>query len=468
MDARRVGGLLLLVAIYCVIAYAIPRPHALKPEAWRLFGLFTATIAGLILQPIPGGALVLIAITCSALIGGLTIGQALSGYSDPTVWLVMAAFFISRALINTGLARRIALFFVRLFGRTSLGICYALSLSDMVLAAIIPSNGARSGGVILPIVRSIAEIYKSHPGETAGLLGSFLMSAVVQAICVTAAMFLTGQASNPLAAQIAGQFGYTITWSSWLLAGIVPGLCSLAIIPIVVMRINPPQIRHTPEAAAFAASELALMGRPSGGEKLLGLIFLGVCGMWVTSGLHHIDITLTALLGSAALLATGILSWEDVKSERAAWDIFIWYGGVLRLGKALNDAGVTTVFANGVAAMFADSSWVVLFAVALLVYFYAHYGFASITSHILAMYPPFLAVLAAKGAPIGLVAFAFACFANFAAGLTNYGTTPSPMFFAHGYVSLRLWWKIGFVISLVNVAIWSTVGFAWWKLIGIW
>ena len=203
MDTRRLGGLLLLAAIYCVIAYAIPRPQALKPEAWRLFGLFTATIVGLILQPIPGGALVLIAIACSALIGGLSIAQALSGYSDPTVWLVMAAFFISRALINTGLARRIALFFVRLFGKTSLGICYALSLSDMVLAAIIPSNGARSGGVILPIVRSIAEIYKSHPGETAGLLGSFLISAVVQAICVTAAMFLTGQASNPLAAQIA-------------------------------------------------------------------------------------------------------------------------------------------------------------------------------------------------------------------------------------------------------------------------
>ena len=176
--------------------------------------------------------------------------------------------------------------------------------------------------------------------------------------------------------------------------------------------------------------------------------------MWVTSGLHHIDITLTALLGSAALLATGILNWEDVKSEKAAWDIFIWYGGVLRLGKALNDAGVTTVFANAVGAMFADFSWVVLFAVALLVYFYAHYGFASITSHILAMYPPFLAVLAAEGAPMGLVALAFACFTNLSAGLTNYGTTPSPMFFAHGYVSLRLWWKIGFVVSLANLAIW--------------
>ena len=464
----RVRGLLLLAAIYIVIVFAIPRPELLKPEAWRLFGLFAATVAGLILQPIPGGALVFIAVALSTVLGGLSVTQALAGYSDSTVWLVMAAFFISRALINTGLARRIALFFVRAFGKSSLGICYALSLSDMILATIIPSNAARSGGVIMPIVRSIAEIYGSQPGATAALLGSFLMTAVYQGICVTAAMFLTGQASNPLAAQMAGAYGYTITWSSWLVAAIVPGLCSLAVIPPLVMRLNPPQIRRTPEAAAFAARELTAMGPLSGRERVLGLIFLTVCGMWVSSGVHKVDITVTALLGCAALLATGILDWEDVKGERAAWDIFIWYGGLLRLGKALNDAEVTTVFAKAVGGAFAGFGWITLLAVALLVYFYAHYGFASITSHILAMYPPFLAVLYAKGAPVGLMAFSFACFTCLSAGLTNYGTTPAPMFFSQGYASMRTWWRVGFVVSLVNLTIWSTVGFAWWKLIGVW
>jgi DASS family divalent anion:Na+ symporter len=452
-----------------VIVHVVPRPDAVKPEGWRLLGIFLATVLGLILQPIPGGALVLLAVVLTSAFGGLTIQQALGGYGDPTVWLVMAAFFISRALINTGLARRIALFFVRSFGSSSLGVCYALALSDMVLASIIPSNGARSGGVILPIVRSIAELYGSTPGPKAALLGSFLFTAVYQGICVTAAMFFTGQASNPLAAQIAGQTtGYTITWTSWLLAGIVPGALSLLVGPLLVMKMNPPEIRHTPEARDFAAGELRKMGSLSWQEKLLALVFVSVCGLWVTSGWHGIDITVTALLGSSALLLSGVLKWEDVKSERAAWDIFIWYGGLLRLGKALNDAGVTNEFAKAVGAAFEGASWVVVFGLALLIYFYAHYGFASITAHILAMYPPFLAVLVAKGAPVGLVAFSFACFTNLAAGLTHYGTTPSPMFFAHDYVSMQKWWKIGFVMSLVNLTIWSTVGFGWWKLIGVW
>ena len=381
----------------------------------------------------------------------------------------MAAFFISRALIKTGLARRIALFFVRLFGRSSLGVSYALTASDMVLATIIPSNGARSGGVILPIVRSISELYGSSPGSTSALLGSFLMTAVYQGICITAAMFYTGQASNPLAAQMAGQmFGYQVTWSSWFLAGLVPGLCSLAVVPWIVMRLNPPEILHTPAAAEFARSELRAMGRLGGNEKILTAVFLGVCGLWVTSGWHGIDITVTALCGAGILLMTGVLDWEDVKGERAGWDIFIWYGGLVRLGKALNDTGVTTEFAKAVAGAFSGAGWLVLLSLSVIVYFYAHYAFASITAHMLAMFPAFLAVLAAKGAPIGLAVYAFACFANLAAGLTNYGTTPSPMFFAQGYVSLKRWWLVGFVVAFANLAIWTTVGFWWWKLLRIW
>ena len=465
---RTTRGMALLVAIYLVIVYVIPRPESIQPEGWRLTGIFIATVAGLITQPLPGGALVLIGVTLSALIGGLTMEQALMGYADKSVWLVMAAIFISRALVNTGLGRRIALFFVRVFGKTSLGVTYALAMSDMVLAGMIPSNSARSGGIILPIARSISELYGSKPGASAEVLGSFMMTAVYQSICVTAAMFYTGQASNPLAARMAAGFGYQVTWASWLEAAIVPGLVSLFVIPLVVMKMNRPEIIRTPEASAFAARELADMGPLKTGEKILSLVFAGVCGLWATSSITRIDITLTALLGAMVLILTGVLSWEDVKNERTGWDIFVWYGGLIRLSEALNGYGVTKALAEGVGHMLGGFGWMGLFLIALVIYFYAHYVFASITAHLLSMFPPFLAVLLAKGAPIGMMVFAFACFANFSAGLTNYGTTPTPLFFSQGYVSLKKWWTIGAVVSVFNIAIWMTFGFGWWKLIHIW
>jgi DASS family divalent anion:Na+ symporter len=466
---RRLVSGLILVAIYLVVVYAIPRPLAVKPGGWRLTGLFAATVGGLVLQPIAGGALVLIAVTLASVMGGMTIGQALEGYADPTVWLVMAAFFISIGMIKSGLARRIALIFVRTVGQSSLGVSYALSATDMVLATIIPSNGARSGGVVLPIARSIAELYGSKQGATAGVLGTFLITAVYQNICVTAAMFMTGQASNPLAAKIATTtLHFPVTWASWFAAGIVPGLCSMAVLPWVVYRMCPPEVKKTPEAAAFAGAELVKMGPMDGAQKIVLAIFVTVCGMWIASPWHGLDIAVPGLLGACALLATGVLRWEDVIGERTAWDIFVWYGGLVRLGKALNETGVTTEFAKGVGGLFPGAGWALLLGVALIVYFYTHYAFASITAHMLAMFGPFAVVLMGKGAPPGLVVFAFACFTNLAAGLTHYGTTPSPMFYATHYVPFGTWWRVGFVCSLVNLGIWGVVGFGWWKLIGIW
>jgi DASS family divalent anion:Na+ symporter len=465
----RLAGAAALVIIYFAVVLLLPRPAAIKPESWRLLGIFTATIAGLILRPIPGGAVVLAAVTLATILGGLTPYEALAGYGDPTVWLVMSAYFISDALIKTGLARRIALLFIRAVGHNSLGVCYALSATDMVLASIIPSNAARSGGVVLPIARTISELYDSRPGPTAALLGTFLVAGLYQNISVTAAMFMTGQASNPLAARIAAEtFHVPVTLLSWAAAAIVPGICSLLIVPLVVWRMAPPAVRRTPEARAFAAAELKKMGPLDRRQSIVLTIFLAVCGLWVTTPVHHIDIAVTALLGAVALLFTGVLGWEDATGNRAAWDIFIWYGGLLRLGKALSDTGITREFAGGIGHLLGGYTWPVLLGIALVIYFYAHYGFASITAHILAMFTPFAAVLVERGAPAGLTVFAFACFANFAAGLTNYGTTPSPMFFATGYASFGKWWKIGFAASLVNLAIWSTVGFGWWKLIGIW
>ncbi len=438
----------------------------MKPEGWHLTGIFLATIVGSILEPVPAAAIVLMAIAVTPILTKVELARALSGYSDAVVWLVIAAFFISRALINTGLARRIALLFVRLVGTSSLGVSYALALSDMVLAMMIPSNGARCGGVTLPIVRSIAELYDSRPGETAGRLGSYLMTSVYQSICVTTAMFFTGQASNALAASIASkQFGVPITWSSWFLAGIVPGLCSLAAVSWVVLRLNPPEIKETPEAAQFAADKLREMGPLSPKEKILAAVFVGVCSLWITG---WVDVTTTALGGVFVLLLTGVITWEDCKSEKAAWDMFVWYGGLVQLGRLLSDFGVTRAFAENVVGTFASSGWIALFGITLLIYFYAHYGFASITAHLLAMFPPFMALLLAKGAPAGLTAYAFICFTNLSAGLTNYGTTPTPMFYAQGYVSLGKWWRIGLIVSFVNILIWSVVGFTWWKILRIW
>ncbi|NJN43413.1 MAG: hypothetical protein HC806_00830, partial [Anaerolineae bacterium] len=138
-----------------------------NPEGWRLLAVFLPCILALMLAPIPGGAVVLLAVVASVVIGALTLPVALDGYADASVWMVLAAYFLARAFIKTGLARRIALQFIRLMGRSTLGLGYALVATDTLLAAMIPSVAARIGGVTLPIARSLSELYQSFPGESA-------------------------------------------------------------------------------------------------------------------------------------------------------------------------------------------------------------------------------------------------------------------------------------------------------------
>src|SRR6185369_12709911 len=235
----------------------IPRPEGVEPASWRLLAIFAATITGSIVQPIPGAAIVLLGVTALALFKVLSIGDALAGYADPVVWLVLAAFFISRGMIKTGLGRRIAFLFIKAIGRHSLGLSYALASTETVLATVIPSTGARSGGIIFPIAKSLAEAYESRPGPTARRLGAFLMASVYQCNVVVCAMFLTGQASNPIIARFAKEStGIDITYARWAIGAIVPGLVSLLLVPWVLYRVFPPEVKHTPAASELASVEL--------------------------------------------------------------------------------------------------------------------------------------------------------------------------------------------------------------------
>lgn len=171
-----------LIVLACGIGVAIlPRPEGVMQESWTLLAIFIATIVGSIVQPMTGSTMVLLGVIATAIFGALKIETALLGYADKYVWLVLAAFFLSRAMIKTNLGHRIALLFVRLIGKKTLGLGYSLVITDLILASSIPSTGARSGGIILPIARSIAETYESRPDDgTAGKLGTFLMNLLYQ------------------------------------------------------------------------------------------------------------------------------------------------------------------------------------------------------------------------------------------------------------------------------------------------
>lgn len=251
----------LVVVIVGTIIWFLPIPEGVKPAAWHLLAIFTATILAFILQPLPIGAIAFLSLSFTAFSGVLKIGEVLSGFSQTVVWLIVAAFLFSRGFVKTGVGRRIAFQLIKYFGDSSLKLAYVLIVSDLFIAPATPSNTARAGGILFPIVRSLASSFDSEPGKTAKRVGSFLIQSTYHGDTITSAMFLTAMAGNPLMVALAAKAaGVDITWGTWFLASSVPAVISLAIIPYLIYKLDSPEIKKTPEARQIAERELEKMG----------------------------------------------------------------------------------------------------------------------------------------------------------------------------------------------------------------
>lgn len=460
---------LFFIGLIGLIIWFTPAPEDVRIEAWHLFAIFVATIVGIFLRPLPMGAIAMIGIVMTALTGTLSITDALSGFGNRVIWLIVSAFMLSRGFIKTGLGARIAYLFMSILGKNSVGLAYGFVATDLVLSPAIPSNTARSGGVIFPILCSTARVYESEAGQvTARRIGAFLMQTSFQAQNITSAMFMTAMAANPLCVELAEQLGVQISWAGWALAASIPGILSLIIIPLLIYQIYPPEIRHTREATQLARQKLAGMGRMKTSEWIMLGIFILLLLLWIFGRLLNLHGTTAALAGLGILLITSVLTWEDVLKEQGAWNTLVWFAALVMMASFLNRLGLIPWFSETVQGMVRGTDWLSAFVILILVYFYSHYFFASNTAHVSSMYAPFLAVAIAVGAPPLMAALVLAFFSNLFSSMTHYGTGPAPVFFGSGYVEMADWWKLGFLISIVNIVVWVGVGGLWWKLLDLW
>jgi len=460
-----------------LILWWLPAPAGLSIEGWRVFAVFFATILSFILRPIPMGPAVLIAIVTLA--ATQTLGEsskesfaaALSGYGNTTVWLVVAAFFIAGAMIRTGLGRRIALGCVVKFGKTTLGLGYATALAELILGPAIPSNTARGGGVMAPIVNSLARALGSKPDGDPKLAGEYLMLNGAHVNLITAAMFLTGMAANGLVSAAASDAGFEFGWMTWLKGSIVPGLACLLLMPWFLHKLLAPKMQDASAARDSAREQLRAMGAWSRNEKIMLGVFVLLLVLWATSKwLHGIHTGVVALLGVLILLLSGAEKWEDITGNREAWDAFVWLGGMVSMAGALKATGFIAWFAAAMQGQVqaAGMGMLATAVVLALVYFYSMYGFSMLTGHITAMVAAFLAVALALGVPGMLMVALLAYFSNLCGCLTNYSTGPVVIYSGFGYVPVGRWFKVGLAVSIFHLAVWLGVGLPYWKWLGWW
>lgn len=473
------------IGIGLLIWFGIPVPDNVSPEAWHLLALFIGTIAAIIGKAMPIGALSIIAISLVAITGVTrpgkpegAIADALSGFANPLIWLIAIAVMIAVALTKTGLGTRIGYYFISLFGKKTLGVAYGLVLSELVIAPVTPSNTARGGAIIHPIMRSIAEAFGSTPElGTSKKIARYLALVNYNTNPITSAMFITATAPNPLIVDLiakATNSAIKITWGQWALAALLPGLCMLLLMPLVLYLFFPPEIKNTPDAKGMALAALDKLGPMKAAEYVtLGVLALMLL-MWagvpalLLGPAYDLNATTTAMIGLSLLLLTGVLEWEDILKAKSAWDTLIWFAALVMMATFLGKLGLITWFSQSIQTGITGLGlgWMGATVILVLIYFYSHYVFASTTAHITAMFGAFFAAGVALGAPPMLLALLLAFSSSLMMSLTHYGTGTAPIIFGSGYTTLNEWWAAGAVMSVVNLLVLVLVGGVWWKLLG--
>ncbi len=446
-----------------VLLWFVPPPEGVKPEGIHMLAIFVFTILGIILRSFSIGTVAILGLTMTVVTKTLSFEAAFNGFINKVVWLVIIAFFISRGFIKTGLGERIAYLVVKYLGKSTLGMGYGLVITDLILAPAIPSVTARLGGIVYPIATSLARVFKSEPYSHPKRIGSFLMKTAFQGSVITSGMFLTSMAGNPLIADFASKVGIELSWGKWALAGIVPGLACIALMPFLLYKLYPPEIKKTPDAREFAKEKLKELGPVRREEWILIFTFCLLVILWIFSKQIGMAAVVAAMIGLCVLLLTSVLKWDDVIREKGAWNMLMWFSILITMAGAISEFGLTRWFSQYVQGYVEGYNWVVAFSVLVLIYFYSHYFFASMVAHITSMYSPFLILSIAVGTPPMLAVLLLAFASTLFSGLTHYGSGPAPIFFGAGYIKITEWWRLGFIVSVVNLALFVTIGILWWK-----
>jgi L-tartrate/succinate antiporter len=455
----------ILPVLLGIIIALLPAPQGLTLTAWYYFAIFTAVILALILEPIPAAAIGFIGVFLVAVLGlagpkpSDSIRWALSGFSNTTVWLIFGAFMFALGYEKTGLRKRIALVLVEFLGKRTLGLGYAIAFSDLIIAPFTPSNTARSAGTIFPVIRNIPGLYGSAPGETTRKIGAYIMWTAFATTCVTSSIFITSLAPNLLALELVNKTAkISISWTEWFTGFLPVGIILFSVLPYLIYKIYPPEIKSSGEVQAWAKQELVKMGKFTRKELVMALLAILALTLWIFGG-KIVDATTVAGVVISLMVITGIVAWDDILSNKAAWNVLVWFATLVAMADGLNRVGFVTWFAKSASALLTGMSPIIIMVSLVAIFFVVHYMFASITAHVTAVLPVMLAAGAlVPGIPVKVFALLLCYSLGIMGVISPYATGPGPVYFGSAYVNRKDFWTLGLIFGLIFLAVLLAVG----------
>jgi len=272
-------------------------------------------------------------------------------------------------------------------------------------------------------------------------------------------MVLTGLAPNILALEIVGKvYGVTFTWKEWFLGFLPVGALLFLTLPLLIYWIYPPEIKSTEGVGKWAGDELIKMGKISRNEKLMGLLASIALILWIFGG-RWFDNTTVALMVLMAMIVLHIIDWSDFVGNKTGWNVYIFLASLIGLADGLRIVGFLKWFATMTTTVMSDLPITWMMILLVVVFFYAHYMFGTISAHTSALLPVFLAAaMTVPGMPLKPMAMLLCYTLGIMGILTPYATGPSPIYYGSGFIKVSEFWKLGFIFGVIFLGTYLLIG----------
>jgi len=323
-----------------IISFLIPGTENLSQIGIRTIGIVIAFLLLLITEALP------LTIICWTVLGlmpllGLTPGfaAALTGFSNPVLFFILASFGLAAAFLATPLSKRILVFLLKRFGKNMKSMLFAFMLCILPVTAF--TSSVPTVAVFMALGLSFLELYDNEKAKRA--TGRTLMIAIPVACQIGSVSTPVGSTINLLAIGLLEQHtGQTISFVQWMAVGIPITLLILPVAWLLIYHIYKPA-EITQEMVNTYINKLDVPKEMTVQEKKV-LILIGVMlVLWILSSwVRQINVMVVALLGTCIMFLPGvrILEWKSF-IKNVNFEAFFLVGTVLSLGMVLGLNGGT-------------------------------------------------------------------------------------------------------------------------------
>ncbi|MGQ0538022.1 MAG: SLC13 family permease [Gemmatimonadaceae bacterium] len=438
-----------------------PLPAGLTPAAKTAFAVFLLCTALWMTNVIPFGVTGLLAVALLSVTGAMKASDAFAAFGNPAVFFLIGVFIIGGALVESGLSKRCALLFLRRFERSPYAFAYGMTLAAAFGTLWMPNQA--TSAMLFPIALEVALALRLHPMESPYAKVLFL-SLAWGAMVGSNASFLGSTRAALALGMLQENFGRSISFMQWVVAAAPVVILGVAVAPLVL------RLAFRQERVDFASARTLLddavqrMGPMRRRQWTVTLIVGLTVAAWITlSG--RVDLAVIALLGAAALFATGAITWEQAE-RRVFWNIVLMYGGAIALGAVIDDTGAARWLVDRVLGDYQLSPYLVIAATLIGTLLLSE--FMSNVAAVAVMLPLAFSVGQQVGGGVSPVALVLAT--SIGAGLDfalPFSSAPNTIVFASGYLRMIDVVKAGALMTVVSVIIVLLVAALWWPLIGI-